>query len=390
MAPRIFVHVGSPKTGTTFLQQVLWAERDKAAAQGVHLPLTSMHDHFLGSLDVRGLGGKPPHPADSAGAWSRLVDAAVAVDGTALISHELFAAATPAQAKNAMGWFGVAPEMHVVITARDLVRQVTAEWQEHVKHRSSLTLEEFVARVRTSAEQRSSWFWRVQDCARLASSWGSRLPASRVHVVTVPPPGAGGELLWERFAGLLGLRPETFDLDAARSNTSLGREQTEVLRRVNTALGERLPIPGPYPGVAKDVLAHGILAQHHGAPLRLDPGDAEMLVTESHAVVARLAESGVDVVGSLDDLVPSDQLVAQATDPDAYAAPDTEALLAESVQALADVLVTLSEVMEQRRELERQAERLRTAPVRAVLGTVGEGRPALDKVRGLYRRTRGD
>lgn len=60
------------------------------------------------------------------------------------------------------------------------------------------------------------------------------------------------------------------------------------------------------------------------------------------------------------------------------------------MQALADVLVTLSEVMEQRRELERQAERLRTTPVRAVLGNVGEGRPALDKVRGLYRRTRGD
>lgn len=387
MSSRIFVHIGSPKTGTTFLQQVLWGEREKAASQGVHLPLQSMHDHFLASLDVRGLGGRAPHPPESEGAWSRLVNAAIESEGTALISHELFAAATPAQARNALGWFGVGVETHLVVTARDLVRQVTAEWQEHVKHRSSLSLEEFVRNVLATADERSSWFWRVQDCARLVATWGGSIPASRIHVVTVPPAGATGDLLWERFAGVLGLRPETFNLGAARSNTSLGREQSEILRRVNEALGDRLPIPGPYPAVAKDKLAHGILAQHEGAPLRLDRGDAEVLAAESRSIAAALGEAGVDVVGSLDDLVPSEDLMAQATDPDAYAVPDTEALLAESVSALADLLVAVGADVAQRRELEAKLHEARRSTVSAAIDRVSEGRPALGKMRDIYRKS---
>ena len=34
-SPRVFLHIGEPKTGTTFLQQVMWRNRSELAARGV-------------------------------------------------------------------------------------------------------------------------------------------------------------------------------------------------------------------------------------------------------------------------------------------------------------------------------------------------------------------
>ena len=73
VAQRVFLHVGSPKTGTTFLQNVLWAQRGKARGQGLLLPLERFADHYLASLDLRGLSGRPEHPARALGIWDRLV-----------------------------------------------------------------------------------------------------------------------------------------------------------------------------------------------------------------------------------------------------------------------------------------------------------------------------
>ncbi len=52
---RVFVHIGEPKTGTTFLQQVMWRNRAELAAQGVVLPGHHPQDHFRASQDLRGI-----------------------------------------------------------------------------------------------------------------------------------------------------------------------------------------------------------------------------------------------------------------------------------------------------------------------------------------------
>ena len=50
---RVFLHVGCPKTGTTYLQSTFWRSRDALSAQGLHLPLRGQPDHFFLSLAVR-------------------------------------------------------------------------------------------------------------------------------------------------------------------------------------------------------------------------------------------------------------------------------------------------------------------------------------------------
>jgi hypothetical protein len=366
VSKRILLHVGSPKTGTTFLQQVLWSQRDLAKQQGLLLPMDSFHDHYLATLDVRELTDRPETPRRAKGIWKKIVDESLAWDGDVLISHELFAPARPAQATAAVEAFGPDAEVHVVLTVRDLVRQIPAEWQEHVKHRSTASYADFVAGLRE--EDRGTWFWQVQDFARILKRWGKNLPPERVHVVTVPPAGAGPEVLWGRFAGLLGIDPEPFDLGGSRANTSLGYEQAELLRRVNLELGDRLPIPGPYPVDVKDLFAQTVLVRQRGAKIELPGDDVAFAVERSRRIADRIAAMGVDVIGDLDELVPDiDPATASGTAP----AVSDERLLEESVAALAGLLEEYSarrkEAQHAQRALARLEEDVAGQPVRVAL-----------------------
>jgi hypothetical protein len=383
-AGRTFLHVGSPKTGTTFLQGVLWSQQDLAAEQGLLLPLDRFNDHYLASLDVRELAGRNHHPARAEGIWDRLVRDAERWPGNVLVSHELFASATKEQAQRAIAAFGADTEVHVVLTARDLVRQIPAEWQEHVKHRSTRTLPGFVDDLREDTAGKS-WFWRVQDFAGVLDRWGSTLSPERVHVVTVPPAGTDPGTLWTRFASLLGLDPDAFDTEVSRSNTSLGIEQAELLRRLNGELGDRVPLPGPYPAVVKNLLAHQVLAARPGTRLGLDAPTIEFAVQRSREIADRLVAMKVDVVGDLEDLVPDASALLPRAAP--YASPPDDVLLEESIAALAGVLDAFTRRGAQRR-YEEMVRELKRAPLRFALLRASERRPLLGKARKAYRRLR--
>jgi hypothetical protein len=66
-SPRLYLHIGEPKTGTTFLQDALWGNRARLAAQGLLLPGYSDRDHSRASRDLR----ETPRPAcDPADPWT--------------------------------------------------------------------------------------------------------------------------------------------------------------------------------------------------------------------------------------------------------------------------------------------------------------------------------
>ncbi|MBY9075427.1 hypothetical protein K1X13_11405 [Nocardioides sp. WL0053] len=393
---RVFLHVGSPKTGTTFLQNVLWSQHDTAREQGLLLPGSSTADHYLANLDLRGLSAQEHHPDRAVGMWRRLVDEALAWDGDVLITHELFAGATADHAAAAVAAFGPETEVHLVVTARDLVRQVPAEWQERIKHRRTATFPEFVDDL-VARTGEATWFWEVHDYAALVRRWGSTLPPERVHVVTVPGSGAGSSLLWERFAGLLGLDPASFDLTRSRANRSLGAEQVELLRRVNAALGDALPHPGPYSVDVKTMLAQRVLVEHPGTRLRLSPEDRALAVQWSRDVARELERLGVDVVGDLAELVPPEgDPEADPTAPTLRDEVSDERLLAESVAALVGVLDEHRERRAERDNARRQLQKVRAelAQARRALAEAqaqqpeSEAAPPARGLAGRLRRTR--
>ena len=44
---RVFVHVGAPKTGTSFVQDILFTQRDSLRADGILYPADRHDSHFL-------------------------------------------------------------------------------------------------------------------------------------------------------------------------------------------------------------------------------------------------------------------------------------------------------------------------------------------------------
>ena len=100
---RVYVHIGEPKTGTTFLQQAMWSNRAQLAAQGVALPGYSHRDHSRASRDLREapqLAGDPAAPWT--GEWDVLTGQALRAPGVAVISDEVLAACNPPQADRAL------------------------------------------------------------------------------------------------------------------------------------------------------------------------------------------------------------------------------------------------------------------------------------------------
>ena len=79
---RVFVHVGPPKTGTTFVQDNLYHWRSALAEQGISLPSRSRHDDWLAALDARGDhtagfgAGSDVSRQGAEGAWAKVVSAA--------------------------------------------------------------------------------------------------------------------------------------------------------------------------------------------------------------------------------------------------------------------------------------------------------------------------
>jgi glycosyltransferase involved in cell wall biosynthesis len=350
MTGRAFIHVGSPKTGTTFIHAVVWRSRGKLEDSGVRLPGPNLHAHFQAALDVRGTPGRARFPEQIDGAWGRLVDASRHWPGDLLISHELLASAPEERACPAVQELAdLGYEPHIVLTARDLARQLPAEWQERIKHRSGIDFDRFIAGARDPETRVFQTLWHAQDYADIVRRWAGDLPAEQVHVVTVPPAGAPKSLLWERFAGVLGLDPAEFSIDVPRDNTSLRLEQALLLQQVNRRLGDRVPMPGAYTDVGKLLLAHQVLSGRSGTPLVLGGDDLDLARERSTEIVAALEARGVTVHGDLADLLVPETPDQPALSTARQQVPDG-VLLEESLAASADLLAAFADRSEAGRQ----------------------------------------
>jgi hypothetical protein len=340
MTRRVLLHVGTPKTGTSYLQDVLFKNRDKLASRGILYAANRFDAHFLAALDLMRLpwGGLE---REAVGAWDELARRVREwPGGTAIISHEILAAASRSQVGRALESLGhrrdgSGVEVHLVLSVRDLVRQVPAEWQENVKHRSGMSYARFLAHITDPARNSriASWFWSVQEIPEILDRWGADLPPSRVHLVTVPSPGGAPDLLWKRFTQAFGLEGIDLDLEDERVNPSLGVPETALLRRINRS-ANRVLEPADYRPLVRELLAHQTLSRRVLSPrLALPPEHAPWVQEREAAFVAEIERRGYDVVGDLHDLRGNPALT-EYVDPDRPRERDVAGAAVDAIRAL--------------------------------------------------------
>ena len=301
------LHVGLPKTGTTYLQALLAGHRQPLREAGVLYPFVKPQAMFLGAIEVRGSREKfGLAEADVSGTWAALCERAKTYDGVSVISHEILGGAEPDEIAAAL-----APldglRVDVVVTARDLGRQATAHWQEEVKLGAVGSFADFEReqyRADVPRGRPRPHFWHAQDHAAALARWAAAVPAERVHLVTAPPPGAPAETLWARFADACGIPAGLVDPGSVPpANPSLGIEAIALLRAVNVALAGRLS-PREHARYVKRGLAEGRLAGRPGTPARTPADLADVLVPATREWRAEVEAAAYPVHGHLDDLEP--------------------------------------------------------------------------------------
>jgi len=330
---RCYIHIGPPKTGTSYLQSVFWRSVPALAAQDLAMLPASKTATFHLVLALRGrlrVGVDPPTAFTAMDTFRR--EAAELTCSRALVSQELLSAASPEQVAallDALGGY----EVHVVVTARDLASHIPSAWQEQVKVRGVTPYGAYLDDLMAGRP----WLPARHACDLLGTldHWRAQVPPERIHVVTVPKRGTPPSVLLARFCAVLEVDPAQLNAETGRVNPSLGLVQAELLRRTNVALGDRLPhARGAYRSQAKGYLVLKVLRPQHGEPPMLPLRMADWCLARSRTIVERVSNDGYDVVGDLDDLIP---------DASAFAEQDQEVSDAEvaraATAALASVLV---------------------------------------------------
>lgn len=336
MARRVFLHVGTMKSATSYLQELCDYNSDRLADAG--LLWTQAANNFLAIDDL--LGTKRDRPRLS-GAWATMEKALSAHNGDALMSNELLAMSRPTRMGNLVEALGPA-ETQVIVTARDLARAIPSQWQTGVRNGHTITYSDYVeALTQESDDKEAKRFWRRQDLTGIIQRLCVNLPLEQITLVTVPPSGADFAVVGNRFVSVLGIDPTTL-VQPPQSNASLGAYSAELLRRVNGRV-EHLDWL-KYRWAFKNALSRLVLTGRAAEEpkLRLARTQVAWVHERSVRMVEEVAASGVRVVGDLADLVPPvpDDSVPEV----ALAPPGDDDLLEVALYALAGMGEVLADL----------------------------------------------
>lgn len=300
---RVVLHIGSMKSGTSFIQNVLGNNRDELAQHGISFAGEKWRDQVAAVQDLMAHGGAQQPPLDPAGPWNTLVAGINATPGTVVVSMEFLA---PRQTRKIeLIRDALEGQLEVVLTGRDLARNLAAMWLESVQNGSSVTWDDYLGAVRSedSGSPVGRDFWNHQGLAAIARRWSDAVGADHFTLMTVPPKGAPSNLLWERFAQVLQLDPAAFELNV-RANRSIGLATALTLRHLNEILG-RDGTPAAdhkfYDLLVKHLLTKRGMVAREGEPTLAV--DQRWVMKRGAAEVAALRTQGHRVIGDLGELM---------------------------------------------------------------------------------------
>lgn len=297
----VALHVGAMKTGTTYVQSLLTANRQALGDAGWGVP--GQARVVRGVREVLGLtdAGKPV--GDTPG-WDDLRRRMQRHATGVVLSMEFLSFADRADAQRIAA--DLAPcDLRVLLTVRDAMAALPSQWQSLVRNGGIVPWPEFVTGLAADPKgttRPARAFQRTQDVSRMLDVWSTQAPPDKLTVVTVPTAAGATGVLWERFVTALGVDPRLTSTDVEGfENPRLGHGSCELLRRLNVA-GLREATPSRYRKVVRHV------ARNHLLPLR-DEEDRPVLDRAGVEFAARLnartvaaVQRHASVVGDLADL----------------------------------------------------------------------------------------
>lgn len=331
MSAGVVLHIGPPKTGSTYLQNILWRNRDALRRQGLEYPAAHDNEHFLAAYDVQGGAFVHADLPEADGTWEQVVARVHDYPGRSLISHEILALSRPRHIQRIVESLHPA-RVDVVVMGRCLADVLPSIYQEKVKQR----------------DPEVSWPGFLRGCRRPAGMWGQRLgpliarwkTARQVLVVTVPVPTAPRRRLLDRFGDALDIDVTGLDVGDADTNESLDAVDVvllqQLLRRTRATLSwheHRDPMSRLVPALRA--------ADRPRRRLRMPASSRAWMQQEAAESIRAIEESGCRVYGDLADLLPRSDCFG--VDDSGLEAVSADEVLEPALEALRTALAAASD-----------------------------------------------
>lgn len=344
MPAPIHIHVGAMKTGTTYVQDMLRANRDNLEATGWLYP--SFRAQVKAVRDLHEMSSDPARRATEVGRWDALRDTMAAHDGRGVVlSMEFFSFLGRERIRQLRRSIGHR-DIHAIVTMRDTLATLPGWWQTSCRNNGTMRWSEYLARVTAPGDPETALVRRHRtqsDIGSIVKVWSGVLGADNVTVVVTPASGADPRELWRRFATAVGLDPDVAGNDAGRSNQSLGQASSDLLRQLNVVIGhishrDRQPI-------VTNALADGLSPRRRRESRPALSGQAVGWALERNAqFCSDIRAAGVRVVGDLDSLPTPDGAAAQRVDPSLPLDPPQDEVVDAALDAMATIVAHTREL----------------------------------------------
>lgn len=258
VASRIVLHIGTQKSGSTFLQQAIRTQADVLAKAGWLYPMRWARKERSYNQEAPMYGGAPggfswvsqPRTERLTVAWNRMLREVKSWEGPVLLSAEALSTLRTRDAEKIVR--ALDAPIEVVITGRTLERIIPSSWQQHVRNGRGEGYERYLRRIEeefVAGEGQAGsadgyegdlmrGFWRAYLISGLTRRW-QRLTGGTVSVVTVPTSGPP-DVLWRRFAEACGLSDilptQPPALTQAEANIGITAPEAHALASVNRAM----------------------------------------------------------------------------------------------------------------------------------------------------------
>jgi hypothetical protein len=225
---RIVVHIGPPKTGTTWLQRSVLPHFDD-----VHVPLTPEGVRECLSL-------RTPETFEPLDVHRRLEGALKSSASAIVISDERLAGPPIGHqfertvlARRVCGMF---PNARILITTRSQPSAIASLYRHYVTWNNETgRIEDFLAQ--SDGVFGRGFDWAYYDYESLARQYGAQIGDDRVHILPLELSRADLSAYLQRLAGVLGVAPpEAVSVDAR--NEGIHDVCVPVMRAINVITGQ--------------------------------------------------------------------------------------------------------------------------------------------------------
>ena len=238
MKKKVYLHVGFHKTGTTAIQESLFANSDQLRILGInyatkkgkanHREAWALSERYWG-WKKRG-GEKTPIVE-----WNKRVKDIKSQKIDSMLSSEFFSEIDDTQLSlmaNDLKDFDV----EIIFTIRPLAKLLGSSYQQYLKYGIKASYEEWLEDVFHNSEKLkfTPTFWKRHRHEAIISRWANVFGNQKIHLVVVDE--SEPDLLYDAFNKILKLPTETLtEAQNSGSNRSLNYPEISLLLAINKA-----------------------------------------------------------------------------------------------------------------------------------------------------------